>query len=138
MGHQPFHRAKRMFGHLAPVLHPYRIGRRPQVHRLPRILVKIAHDAPPRRLGTLRLQWTTAARPGGVLLLLLGMGGLEQAQRGAGRTVPAVAFMIVAEPVTAEVLGSVRIDSLGTRHNSGDAVLLAERSMLAVRIAGVG
>src|ERR1700709_131880 len=63
MGHQPFHRPKRVFGRFPALLHPYRIGRRPQVHRLPRILVKIAYDDATRRLGTLRLQRAGAARP---------------------------------------------------------------------------
>src|SRR6266700_4006563 len=134
MRHQPLYRSKRMFGDFPAVLHPYRVGHRPAVHRLPRILVKIAHDDPPRRLGTLRLQRTAAARLAPVLFLLLGMGRLVQAQRGAGRAAPAVAFMIVADPVTAEVLRPVRIDSFGTWHDGGDVFLLAERSMLAVRI----
>src|ERR1700704_5648450 len=107
LGHQPFHRPKRMFDRFPPVLHPDRIGARPSMHGFPRILVKIAHDDPPRRLGTLRLQRAGAARPPRVLFLLLGMGSLEQAQRGASRTAPAVVFVIVAEPVTAEVLDPV-------------------------------
>jgi hypothetical protein len=120
-----------MFSRFPPVLHPHRICRRPAVHRLPRILVEIAHDHPPRRLRTLRLQEAAAAHLSRVLFLVLGMGSLVQAQRGGGRTAPAVAFRFVAEPVTAEVLGPVRIDGLG---GSGDAILLAERSLLAVRI----
>ena len=32
----------------------------------------------------------------------------------------------------------VWIDCLGTRYNGGDPILLAKRSVLAVRIAGVG
>src|SRR5260370_30051739 len=66
------------------------------------------------------------------------MGSLEQAQRRAGWTAPAIAFAIVAEPVTAEVFGSIRIDRLGTRHNGGDAVPAPQRALLAVRIARVG
>src|SRR5207244_6799249 len=98
----------------------------------------IAHDDPPRRVGALRLQRATAAYPARVLFLLLGMGSLVQAQRLAGRTAPTVACGIVTKLVAAEVLLAARIDRRGARHNSGDAVLLAKRPMLAVRIAGVG
>src|SRR6266852_2852878 len=74
VGHQPFHRSKRMLGRCPPLL---------------------------QRAG--------GARPARVFLLLLGKGSLEQAQRGAGRTAPAITFAIVAEPVTAEVLLPIRI-----------------------------
>src|SRR5258708_31453858 len=97
-----------MFGRFWTVLHPYRIGHHPGVHGLPRILVKIAHDDPPRRLRTLRFQRTAAARRAPVLLLLLGLGRLLQAQLGAGRAAPAVAFTIVAQPFTAEALQPCR------------------------------
>src|SRR5439155_25060253 len=84
------------------------------------------------------LQSACATSPARVYLLLMGMGGLEQAQRSAGRTAPIVALTIVAELVPAEVLRALRIDRLGSRHDRRDLVLLALRAMLAVRIAGVG
>src|SRR4030081_2409489 len=138
MGHQPLHRAKRMFGYFPAMLHPYRVGHSPAVHRLPRILVKIAHDRPSRRVRALRLQGTAAARRTCVLFLLLRAGGPEQAQRGASRALPAVACGIVGKLVTAEVLLPAWIDGLGTRHNGSDVLLLAKFAMLAIRIAGVG
>src|SRR5258708_1326657 len=85
VGHQPFHRAKRVFGDFPPVLHPRRIGGRSPGHRLPPILVKIAHDDPPRRLRTFWLHRTPAAPPPPLLFPLLRFGHPLQSPRGARR-----------------------------------------------------
>src|SRR5258708_37085974 len=66
------------------------------------------------------------------------MGGLVQRQGLACRAAPAVALSIVSELIAAEVLLSLRVDCLGTRHDRFDAVLLTLLAMLAVRIAGIG
>src|SRR5258708_2522301 len=47
VGHQPFHRAKRVFGDFPPVLHPRRIGGGSPVPPPPRLLLKITPDDPP-------------------------------------------------------------------------------------------
>src|SRR5258708_20018136 len=66
------------------------------------------------------------------------MGGLVQRQGLACRAAPAVALSIVSELIAVEVLLSLRVDCLGTRHDRFDAVLLTLLAMLAVRIAGIG
>lgn len=79
---------------------------------LARVLVKMTHDRRLRSVCALRLVRAGAARPAPVLLLL-GLRGLEQAQRLAGRAVPALALTGVAEPIPTGVLAALRIDVSG-------------------------